>query len=281
MEIKKIALPAIIEKDEIMDECYFIKCPNIKECEVFGVGFYDAILEAQNMLNIYLSDEKYKDIKPSTKEELSKKFPNKKIYFITPSQAFKNEPATSNSHYQALKIIKSNEINIDIYGEAVSPFNKIILFLTVLKQVDKLKKCKCCKTSLSAQEPAKEELRKLLYSLKEPLIEEYCNIYNLNKEEETEFINEVINSQEQFACCSMFDLTHNECDDCLCGFHSYESIKNELDKFNCFDNLQEFVKKFLSSEYKFIALSIEKGKSFDDYILEHGITKRLNDEFKE
>lgn len=280
MEFKKIAFPAIIEKDEIMDECYFIKCPDIKECEVFGVGFYDAILEAQNMLNIYLSDEKYKDVKPSTKEELSKKFPNKKIYFITPSEFFKNEPATSNSHYQVLKIIKSNEINVDIYGEAVSPFNKIILFLTVLKQVDNLKKCKCCKTALSAQEPAKEELRKLLYSLKEPLIEEYCNIYNLNKEE-TEFIDEIINSQEQFACCSMFDLTHNECDDCLCGFHSYESIKNELDKLNCFDNLQEFVKKFLSSEYKFIALSIEKGKSFDDYILEHDITKKLNYEFKE
>lgn len=283
-ELIKIAFPAIIEQDKKDKDFYLVKCPDIEECEIFGLGFYNTILETQSMLDLYLSKEKYKNIKPSTKDEISKKFPNKKIYFITPSKVFKNEQTLSSSHYQVLKIVKSDEVKIDIYGEAVSPFNKIILFLTILKQADILEgyKCNHCKNSLKNQTAKKEELRKQLYSLKEPLIEEYCSIYNLNIKEETEFIDEIINSENQFACCHMFDLIHsNESACCQCGFHNYKSIKNELDQFNCFNNLQEFVKKFLSLEYKFIALSIEHGKSYKDYIFEHNTKKRLEEEFKE
>jgi len=282
--LKSVAFPAIIERDEINEDYYYVKCPDIEECEVFGIGFYEAILEAQNMLNLYLSKEKYKNVKPSTKDKLSKRFPNKKIYFITPVPKFYNEITSSASCYQVLKLVKSNEKNFNSCEliEIIDPFNKIILYLTLLKQADFLEgyetkfiiPCidkgekpvtknidKLYKSLIKTTPTKNDELRNLLYSLKDYLIKEYSNIYNLNKEEETRFFDEIINDQTPCNCCSMCNLMPLHLPKCMCGFHSHKEIKNKLDKLNCFENVSEFVKKFLSDEYKFVALPVKYGEN--------------------
>ena len=292
-DINKKAYPAIFEQDT-NPKYYNVYFPDFGQ-RTFGLSFQHAVFMAQDLLSLLLESKEFKTVKPSTREELIKKYPNKKIYLVTPAiqkpSKLKTSPST---HYLVLKIVKSNENNFNVseVKEVIDPFDKIVLYLTLLKHCDLVegydiysppifldeepyisyaKKCSQCFNAGKCHTKDIDDLRGLLYSLKEPLVEEYASTHKLDKEKQLDFISEILSHQDCFSCCSMFDMGHTkDIEDCICGFYSYKTIKKQLDELNCFDDINAFVKKFLSSEYKFVALKLEYGEDENrwDYINE-------------
>lgn len=293
-EIKNIAYPAIFERDEKEPKYYNVFFPDFGH-GTYGLGFQNAVFMAQDLLLLLLQSKEIKTVKPSTREEIIEKYPNKKVYLVTPAiqkpSRLKTSPST---HYLVLKIVKSSENNFNVseVKEVIDPFDKIVLYLTLLKHCDlaegydtysppiflneepyisHAKNCLECFNAGKCHTKDMDELRELLYSLKELLIQEYASTYNLDKDKQLDFINEILSHQDCFSCCSMFDMGHTkDVEDCMCGFYSYKTIKKQLDELNCFDNVNVFVKKFLSPEYKFVALKLEYGEDENewDYINE-------------
>ena len=94
-----------------------------------------------------------------------------------------------------------------------------------------------------------------ILDIREKILEGYAKLSNQSFEQlKSKFVNNK-NREDCFACCKMFNIQHSEeFRDCQCDYCEAQDLLNLLTIFGCFDNVEEFTKRFISPEIKIVGL---------------------------